>query len=262
MAGEVLTRRELNRTLLGRQLLLRRRRMAAADAVEHLVGMQAQNPLDPYFGLWSRLDDFDPEELSKLVSSREAVRAWLMRGTIHLVTARDCLAFRPVMDSVLRAALTAQQFGRDTAGVDRDELRAAAEAVLADEPMTRAELGRSLTERWPAVEAESLGLAASCVVPLLQVPPRGTWGATHRATMARIETFLGRPIGRNDDPGETRVSGRTCDSVAHSRCQSGASRDSNRRPRRCKRRALPTELWPLAPDCRSLHRPFTRRADG
>ena len=125
MAGEVLTRRELNRTLLGRQLLLGRRRVAAADAVEHLVGMQAQNPLDPYFGLWSRLDDFDPEELSKLVSSREAVRAWLMRGTIHLVTARDCLALRPVMDSVLRAALTAQQFGRDTAGVDRDELRAA-----------------------------------------------------------------------------------------------------------------------------------------
>jgi hypothetical protein len=203
MAGEVLTRRELNRTLLGRQLLLGRRRMAAADAVEHLVGMQAQNPLDPYFGLWSRLDDFDPEELSKLVASREAVRAWLMRGTIHLVTARDCLELRPVMDSVLRAALTAQQFGRETAGIDRDELRAAAEEVLTDEPMTRAELGRSLTERWPAVKAESLGLAASCVVPLLQVPPRGTWGATHRATMARIETFLGRPLGRDDGPGET-----------------------------------------------------------
>ena len=70
MAGEVLTRRELNRTLLGRQLLLGRRRMAAADAVEHLVGMQAQNPLDPYFGLWSRLDEFDPEELSKLVAEQ------------------------------------------------------------------------------------------------------------------------------------------------------------------------------------------------
>ena len=202
MAGEVLTRRELNRTLLGRQLLLERRTMAAADAVEHLVGMQAQNPLDPYFGLWSRLDEFDPDELSELVASRKAVRAWLMRGTIHLVTARDCLALRPVMDSVLRGALTAQQFGRDTADIDRDELKAAAEEVLADEPMTRAELGRRLTERWPAVEAESLGLAASCVVPLLQVPPRGTWGATHRATMARIETFLGRPLGHDDDPGE------------------------------------------------------------
>jgi len=200
MAGEVLTRRELNRTLLGRQLLLEPRRMAAADALEHLVGMQAQNPIDPYFGLWSRLDEFDPEELSRLVASGAAVRAWLMRGTIHLVTARDCLALRPVMDSVLRAALTAQQFGRDTAGIDRDELRAAAEEVLADEPMTRAELGRSLTERWPAVKAESLGLAASCVVPLLQVPPRGTWGATHRATMARIETFLGRSLARDDGP--------------------------------------------------------------
>lgn len=198
----MLTRRELNRTLLGRQLLLGRRRMAAADAVEHLVGMQAQNPLDPYFGLWSRLDDFDQAELSKLVANRAAVRAWLMRGTIHLVTARDCLVLRPVMDSVLRAALTAQQFGQDAAGIDRDELMAAAEEVLADEPMTRAELGRSLTERWPAVKAESLGLAASCLVPLLQVPPRGTWGATHRATMARVVTFLDAPLADDDDPGE------------------------------------------------------------
>ena len=103
MAGEVLTKRELNRTLLGRQLLLERRAMSAPDALEHLVGMQAQNPLDPYFGLWSRLEGFDPEELSALVASGEAVRAWLMRGTIHLVTARDCLALRLVSESFFSA---------------------------------------------------------------------------------------------------------------------------------------------------------------
>ncbi len=205
MAGAVLTRRELNRTLLGRQLLLERRPMPAPDALEHLVGMQAQNPLDPYFSLWSRLEGFDPEELSALVGDRRAVRVWLMRGTIHLVTARDCLALRPVMDSVIRAALTAQQFGQDTAGIDRDELAAAAEDALAAEPMTRADLGRALAARWPGVAPESLGLAASCLVPLLQVPPRGTWGATHRATMARVETFLGSPLGDDDDPAEAIV---------------------------------------------------------
>jgi hypothetical protein len=58
MAGETLTRRELNRALLARQLLLERRSVSVVDAVEHLVGMQAQNPLDPYFGLWSRLGGF------------------------------------------------------------------------------------------------------------------------------------------------------------------------------------------------------------
>ena len=202
MAGEVLTRRELNRTLLGRQLLLERRVMRPADAIEHLVGMQAQNPLDPYFGLWSRLEGFDPQELSAMVAGGETVRAWLMRGTIHLVTARDCLALRPVMDSVIRAALSAQRFGQDTASIDRDELAAAAREVLADGPMTRAELGRRLTERWPEVAPDALGLAASCVVPLLQVPPRGTWGATQRATMALVESFLGQPLDGDHDPGE------------------------------------------------------------
>ena len=65
-----------------------------------------------------------------------------MRGTIHLVTARDCLALRPVMDSVLRAALSAQQFGRDTAGIDRDELRRPPRRCSPTSRMTRAELGR------------------------------------------------------------------------------------------------------------------------
>ena len=202
MAGEVLTRRELNRTLLGRQMPLERRAMAAPEAIGHLVGMQAQNPLDPYIGLWSRLEGFDPEELSELVASGAVVRAWLMRGTIHLVTARDCLVLRPVMDSVIRAALTAQRFGQDTAAIDRSELAAAAREVIGRGPMTRAELGRALAERWPEVAPDALGLAASSLVPLLQVPPRGTWGATHRATMALVDEFLGEPLTDDDSPDE------------------------------------------------------------
>jgi hypothetical protein len=202
MAGESLTKRQLNRTLLGRQLLLERRRMAPADALEHLVGMQAQNPLDPYFGLWSRLEGFDPLELSALVAKGRAVRAWLMRGTIHLVTARDCLALRPVMDSVMRKTLSAQRFGRDVCEIDAHELVAAAREAFASGPLTRADLGRALAVRWPEVPAESLGLAASYLVPLLQVPPRGTWGATHRATMAPVDDFLGRPLAEDDDPAD------------------------------------------------------------
>jgi hypothetical protein len=202
MAGETLTKRELNRTLLGRQLLLERQRMAPADALEHLVGMQAQNPLDPYFGLWSRLEGFDPFELSALVERGEAVRVWLMRGTIHMVTDRDCLALRPVMDSVMRKQHEGSRFGRDVAAIDEDELVAAVEEKLTDGPLTRAEIGRRLAERWPDVPVESLGLAASRLVPMLQVPPRGTWGATHRATQASIEQFLGRRLDGDDDPGE------------------------------------------------------------
>jgi Winged helix DNA-binding domain len=205
MAGEVLTKRALNRALLGRQLLLERRRMDAPAALEHLVGMQAQVPTDPYFALWSRLEGFDPQELSALVAERKAVRAWLMRGTIHLVTARDCLRLWPVIASVLRKTFEGSRFGRAMVGIDRVELVAAIDDVLADGPRTRAEIGRALAERWPEADAEGLSLSATYLVPLVQVPPRGTWGATHRATLTTVERFLGESIASDDDPQEAIV---------------------------------------------------------
>ena len=54
----MLDRRALNRATLARQLLLERTSMTAADAIEHLVGMQAQAPQAPYVGLWTRLTGF------------------------------------------------------------------------------------------------------------------------------------------------------------------------------------------------------------
>ncbi|HET9969002.1 MAG TPA: crosslink repair DNA glycosylase YcaQ family protein, partial [Streptosporangiaceae bacterium] len=108
MAGQragqqVLSQRAVNRALLARQLLLDRPRLPGAGperaaqvigTIEHLVGLQAQAPFPPYFGLNSRLDGFRPDDLATLLTDRSVVRIALMRGTIHLVSARDCLPLR------------------------------------------------------------------------------------------------------------------------------------------------------------------------
>src|SRR5204863_7453202 len=96
-AGPVLTRRQLNRALLGRQMLLERSDRGVYETIEWLVGLQGQTPISPYVALWSRLRAFDPAELSTLVAGHRAVRIGLMRGTIHLVTASDALVLRPVI---------------------------------------------------------------------------------------------------------------------------------------------------------------------
>lgn len=190
---KVLDRRALNRALLERQLLSRRRRITVADAVGRLVGMQGQNPLDPYIGLWSRLDRFRPEHLAELIAERHAVRMPLMRATIHLVSANDAVAFRPVLQPVLeRVFVTGSPFGRALEGVDLGAVTAAGRSLVEERPRTRADLRRLLGERWPDHDPNALAQAITYLVPVVQVPPRGLWGRAGQATWTELETWLGR----------------------------------------------------------------------
>lgn len=204
MTEGVLGRRALNRALLARQLLLRRAEMPALGAIEHLAGMQAQAPKDPYIGLWTRLEGFRPNELSRLILDRRAVRGPLMRTTVHLVSARDCLMMRPLVQPVLERVLRGQ-FGRDLAGVDLDALVMAGRVLLEEKPHTRAELRHLLKERWPDHDAAALAHAVGYLVPVVQIPPRGVWGASGRATLAPTESWLDRPLEANPSPDELVV---------------------------------------------------------
>jgi hypothetical protein len=190
---DTLSRRALNRALLGRQLLLRRADTTALGAVEHLVGLQAQAPFPPYYGLWSRLDGFRPADLSELLLTRKVVRIGLMRGTIHLVSADDCLRLRPVMQQSLERGLRSN-FGRQLASVDRAELAAAGRALVEDRPMTFSELGATLSKRWPEHPPNALAQGVRALVPLVQVPPRGVWGESGQAAHTSAESWLGRPL--------------------------------------------------------------------
>ena len=205
----ILSRRALNRALLERQLLLRRSKMSAREAIEHVVGMQAQVPTDQYIALWTRLVGFRPEELAELITARRAVRMGLMRATVHLVTTRDARAIRPVVASVYeRVFLSARgdvgvpTFASRLSGVDMGALLKAGRKILGERPRTAVELRPLLKERWPAVDGEALAAGVHFNLPLVQVPPRGVWGASGQARHTTLEAWLDikKDLGRDASP--------------------------------------------------------------
>jgi len=106
----VLSRRELNRSLLARQMLLVRARMPIEPAVRHLVGLQAQRPDPPHIGLWSRLFGIRHTDIDDLIDRRRLLRVAAMRATIHLLTVDDALGLRPVIQPALDRELSAPVF--------------------------------------------------------------------------------------------------------------------------------------------------------
>src|SRR5262245_17036704 len=91
---QILTRRQLNRATLARQMLLERSSESPVAAIEQLCGMQAQDPGPPFAGLWTRLHAFQRADLHRLLHERSVVRGTLMRGMLHLVSAADYAALR------------------------------------------------------------------------------------------------------------------------------------------------------------------------
>jgi hypothetical protein len=192
----LLSVRALNRTLLARQLLAERTPMAPARALEHLVGLQAQNPPSPYLALHARLAGFDPLELSGLLERREAVRMVLVRGTIHLVTADDAARLRPVVQPVLDNELYRNRtWGPGIAGVDLAPVLAYGRELVEERPRSLAELRALIGARWPQHDAGTLAYAIRNLLPTIQVTPRGLWRRTGPVALTTLEHWTGRPMG-------------------------------------------------------------------
>jgi hypothetical protein len=202
MAAErVLTQRELNRTLLARQLLLSRSNISVPQAVERVGALQAQWPQSPHLALWSRVDGFTRERLMRAVERRRLVKATLMRTTLHLVSANDYLAFGGLVRLARLSSLRRRSERAVADEVDRalPELREQIAAGPRSRPELIALLGlpkldiedRRGWEVWHLLAAEA---------ELVHTPEASVW-RTHTAggKFVSAATWLGARGGQGDE---------------------------------------------------------------
>ena len=188
MSERVLTQRELNRALLARQMLLEREKLSVPRAVERLCALQAQYSLSPYIGLWSRMQDFRREQLTRALERRQVVKASLMRVTLHLVSAKDFPYFAAAWLPGARAGIPKLSEER-VAELARRVLAAANERPRTHDELLEVADGALDPYRW----------RIRSLAPLVHVPPSGTWRYHGKATLAGVESWLGTslPDGRD-----------------------------------------------------------------
>ncbi|MDP2712658.1 MAG: winged helix DNA-binding domain-containing protein [Solirubrobacteraceae bacterium] len=194
MTAPLLTRVELNRATLARQMLLERAAdLAVPAAVERLAGMQAQEPKHPFVGLWTRVAGFSEDALRRALSDREVVRATLMRSTLHLLSARDYAALRLALQPPPSVAL--RVLGTRAEGLDVDAVLSAARELLAERPLTFDAIRAGLVERFPEVNDRALGYAVRTLLPLVMVPGGvERWGYPRVCEFALAEELLDEPL--------------------------------------------------------------------
>lgn len=193
MTAPGLSLRQLNRTLLARQMLLERQDMRPLAAVERLVALQSQIPNPPYIGLWTRLRAFQRSQLTELLEAREIVRAPWLRSTLHLVSAADHQRFQAVIQPALVRGLRSF-FGARVAELDIERLIGIAKPFLETNQPAIGALRQHLQEHEPQGNKgnkEALAYAVRSYLPLVQIPPSGTWGLGTRATYTTAESWLG-----------------------------------------------------------------------
>jgi hypothetical protein len=198
MAAQTLTLRQLNRAVLARQMLLERAVLPVPQAIERLIGLQAQQAQSPFIALWTRLPDFQRVDLARLILDRSVIKATLMRATLHLATAADYPALRhairPALDAA-QAEITTRRDGQ----FDEAAVLETARTFLAQEPRTFAEISALLAEHFPGVDIGAMRYTVRTRLPLAQVPIEGGWNYPGNPQFALAEGWISAPVDTSPD---------------------------------------------------------------
>ena len=196
MVTRILKLRELNRATLSRQMLLARTTLPIPAAIERLIGLQAQLASAPYVGLWTRLRDFQREDLATLIEKRDIVKATMMRATLHLCTAADYLTFRTTLAPLLIGA--ASSIAKDRGAFELDKVLKAARKFIGEKPRTFAQISEMLTELLPDVDVGAMRYSVRTHLPLVQVPIASGWSYSNKPEFTLAEPWIGQTISPDD----------------------------------------------------------------
>ncbi|MDF3050104.1 MAG: hypothetical protein K0R87_1742 [Pseudonocardia sp.] len=199
MGERVLSVRELNRAVLARQLLLEQADLSPERAVEAVCGLQTQHAPSGYVGLWSRTGA-PRADLTAALHRATIVQGWVMRSTIHMVSAADYAPFTAAVRTARRASWLRAE--KQAADLDMPAVADAVRRHLADGPRTQRELVALLAvDGFPRVAWAGVQLW----VDLLRVPPAGTWEKPRAHLFALAEQVLPDSGPVDDETGRAHL---------------------------------------------------------
>jgi hypothetical protein len=170
--GPTLSARQLNRTVLDRQLLLARAELDIPTTLQRVGGLQTQYAPSGYIGLWSRLRDFERAALTRALEDRSVIQGTLMRCTIHMVAADDFWPMCAGIRASRREWWLRIARGRKLPEISHDALAEAVRHAFTDGVLTRKEVEAAIERAGYAPEfKEGLDLW----LDMVRVPPWGTW---------------------------------------------------------------------------------------
>jgi hypothetical protein len=179
LTERVLTQRELNRALLARQLLLERVRLPLPRAVDRFGGIQAQYAPSSYVAMWTRLEGFRRDQLTRALERRTVVQGTLLRGTIHIVSRGEYWLWAEAIREPRREWL--RRAWPKLAALDVEAVNRTLRDALRDGPLHRNELVALVGK--DAFQASDLNL--------VRVPPSGTWEHRRADLYAAAEDWVG-----------------------------------------------------------------------